>query len=402
MSGRPVDPTRSRIVLVGIPTYQDPRLPDVPEIANNIADLAELLTDPQLGGFDTAHCLVPPPDSGIAEVGDLLVQAAAEAEDLLMFYYSGHGLVGGRNHELYLSFAGTRPDRIGFTALPFAAVRDAFQESGAASRVVILDSCFSGRAIGNTLSASGEDVLGQVEVAGTYTLTSAPANRTAIVLPSERHTAFTGRLLRLLRDGSSQAGKMLSLGDIYRHLQTRLRAEGLPAPQQCGTETADLLGLVRNRFPSTSAGHTAANYDEPSIRTPRGVGILVEDEKTGVKRSLTLIPANARIPTEARITYHIADDNKSIIEIVVVEIELGIDEVDLLGKMSYSLFLQHSYPKGYPIEITFKLNIYGILSIEAHDGQSKDFLGLARRSANYGGDLLGYRLAAPPRQEPRE
>jgi tetratricopeptide (TPR) repeat protein len=115
---------------------------------------------------------------------------------------------------------------------------------------VILDSCFSGRAIGETLTDSDEAVLGQLQVEGTYTLTSAPANRAAIILPGERHTAFTERLLSLLTTGSPHAGERITLGDIYRHLYAQLGAEGLPLPQQRGTATADLLGLVQNRRPT--------------------------------------------------------------------------------------------------------------------------------------------------------
>ncbi|GAB2749841.1 hypothetical protein GCM10010442_80660 [Kitasatospora kifunensis] len=172
-------------------------------VANNITDLAAVLTDPELCGFDPAHCAASPPEAGVEQVGDLLMQAAAEAEDLLLFYYSGHGLLGPRRRELYLSLAGTRPDRLAFTALPFEAVRDACLGSRARSRVVILDSCFSGRAIGETLA--DDAVLGQLDVAGTYTLTSAPANRTAAIMPGEQHTAFTERLLHLLRTGTPTA-----------------------------------------------------------------------------------------------------------------------------------------------------------------------------------------------------
>jgi ribosomal protein L7/L12 len=256
MSTRAVDPARSRIVLVGTPAYDDPTLPDVPAVANNVADLAGVLTHPDLGGFSAAHCMVAPPRSGIAQIGDLLMDAAAEAEDLLLFYYSGHGMLGPLRRELYLGLAGTRHDRLAFTALPFDAVRDACLASRARSRVVILDSCFSGRAIGETLAGTEESVLGQIQVSGTYTLTSAPANRTALILPGERHTAFTGRMLSLMRTGSSAAGPLLSLGDVYRHLYAQLLAEGLPVPQQRGTETADQLGLVRN----------AVTKGEPFIR----------------------------------------------------------------------------------------------------------------------------------------
>ncbi|UXY28595.1 caspase, EACC1-associated type [Streptomyces sp. HUAS TT20] len=247
MSARPVDPTRSRIVLVGTPAYDDPHLPDVKVVANNVTDLAQVFTDRDFGGFDTAHCVLAPPRASTADIGDLLFEAAAEAEDLLLFYYSGHGLLGPMRRELYLSLAGTRPDRLAFTALAFEAVRDAFLTSRATNRVVILDSCFSGRAIGQPLAGVDEEVLGQLQVKGTYTLTSAPANRTALILPGERNTAFTGRMLQLLRDGMPGAGQAIGLGDIYRHLHRQMLGAGLPVPQQCGTETADLLGLVRNR-----------------------------------------------------------------------------------------------------------------------------------------------------------
>jgi len=261
MSERAVDPARSRIVLVGPTYYEDPELTDVPQIANNISDLAQVLTDEELGGFDASHCIEVPPAAGMAEVGKALVRAAAEAEDLLLFYYSGHGLLGPRRRELYLSLAATRSDQLAFSALPFEAVRDACLDSKATNRVVILDSCFSGRAIGATLSSVKEAVLGELEVSGTYTLTSAPANRIAVVLPGEQHTAFTERLLAMLSAGSPAAGAMISLGDIYRHLHTRLRAEGLPEPQRCGVNNADLLGLVRNVHSAHASGSAPAAAD---------------------------------------------------------------------------------------------------------------------------------------------
>ncbi|MEV0746622.1 caspase family protein, partial [Streptomyces sp. NPDC050273] len=260
MSARAVDPARSRIVLVGADYYEDPKLENVREVAHNISDLVQVLTDEKLGGFSPFHCIPVSSAAGVAQVGDVLVRAADEAEDLLLFYYSGHGLLAPRRHELYLSLAATRYDQLAFTALPFEAVRDVCRTSNATNRVVILDSCFSGRAI-ETLASFDEAVIGELEVSGTYTLTSSPANRTAVVLPGEQHTAFTERLLAMLRAGSPAAGTMINLGDIYQHLHTRLRAEGLPLPQRCGVNNADLLGLVRNVQSGHAPGATPSSAD---------------------------------------------------------------------------------------------------------------------------------------------
>lgn len=264
---RPVDTARSRIVLLGTPSYDTDELADVPVVANNIADLLAVLTDPRLGGFPASSCVVVPARASTAEVGDLLIQAAEDAEDLLLFYYAGHGLLSPHRKELYLSLAGTRPgSRVEFTALAFESVRSAWLGSRAENRAVILDSCFSGRAIGETLSSGEEEILGQIQVSGTYTLTSAPANRVALILEGEEHTAFTERLLALLTNGIATAGDMLSFRDIYQHLNAQFRAEGLPTPQQRGTETADRLGLVRNR----AVAKTEPSRPRPAKpRTPR-------------------------------------------------------------------------------------------------------------------------------------
>lgn len=247
-----VNPQGSRAVLIGTPTHTraDDRLPDVPAVAHNVADLVAVLTDPDLGGLSPKHCVSTPPDAGLADVGDVLGVAAEEASDLLLIYYSGHGLLDRRG-QLHLALAATHPDRLPFTALPYEALRSACLDSDARMKVVILDSCFSGRAIGQVLTAEDQEILGQLDADGTYTLTSAPANRTALVLPGERNTAFTGRLLALLRGGDPSAGPVLTMGEIYRHLRIRAQTENLPLPQQRGTSTADRFGLVRNRRPAT-------------------------------------------------------------------------------------------------------------------------------------------------------
>ncbi|MFD9572011.1 caspase domain-containing protein [Streptomyces sp. NPDC059982] len=243
---RPVDPARSRLVVIGTPRYRDERLPDVPAIAHNVAGLAAAFTDPELGGFTEGHCRTVPAAADLPQAGDILTTAAEQAGDLLLVSYSGHGLID-RLGKPYLSLAATRPDRPASYALSFEAVRETFLDSRADNRVLILDSCFSGRAIGRPLAAEAQSLLSALEVSGSCTLTAATANRVALALDGERHTAFTERLLRLFRNGSPTAGQMPTPADTHRHLHAQLTAEGLPVPQQRGTDTAGQLGLVRNR-----------------------------------------------------------------------------------------------------------------------------------------------------------
>src|SRR5690606_30814747 len=125
-------------------------LPDLPAVANNVAGLARALTDPVHGCVEAGDCqvLLDPVDT--KTVSRALQTARERAEDMLLVYFAGHGVVGAYNGELYLALPGTEPDDPGFTALRYEDLRQALlggDRVRAAVRVVIIDCCFSGRAI---------------------------------------------------------------------------------------------------------------------------------------------------------------------------------------------------------------------------------------------------------------
>ncbi|MET9148187.1 caspase family protein [Streptomyces sp. NPDC058319] len=246
------DPLRSRAVLLGFDTFTDPGLPDLPAVARNVADLAGVLTGPSGTDLPERYCAWRREATGAeltdpASIGARLVSAAREAEDLLFVYYAGHGLVGP-DGELYLSLPGTRsePDLVPWTAMPFSLVRRTLADARADNRVLVLDCCFSGRAIG-VMTGTASVVAGQLGVAGTCTLASSPANRPSDAPLDARYTAYTGELLALLRDGTADAGEFLTLQTIHEHLARALPAKGHPRPELRGTHTVGRLALARNQ-----------------------------------------------------------------------------------------------------------------------------------------------------------
>lgn len=238
------NPHRSYAVLIGAGTYQSAELPDLPAVRNNLDALAGVLTDPKLGGLPAERCVVVADRGDVRAVYRTLRQCATNAEDTLLVYFAGHGRTGPRN-ELYLCLSGTEPAELGVSALTFELVREVFGESPATSRVLILDCCFSGRAIAD-MAGDAEFVLGQVGIDGTYTLTATPANAVALAPVGAQYTAFTGQLLNLLRAGVPGGPELLNFGTLYPHLRRTMARLGLPAPQQRGTGTVDQLALTRN------------------------------------------------------------------------------------------------------------------------------------------------------------
>jgi hypothetical protein len=254
------DPQRSRVALIGTSEYHDKEhLPDLPQVRQSVADFAALLTDAADGVVSADGCAVIVDEGDIRLIGRTLKAAAMQAEDLLLVYFAGHGLVGGRRHDLYLGLPDSEWDSpTSFNAIKYDDLRSAVLDSPAAAKVIILDCCFSGRAV-TEAQAGSDEVLGQIEVEGTYVLTAAHRDQVAVIVPGEEHTAFTGRLLALLREGVSDGPELLTIDDLYKALLVRMTAEGLSHPQRRGTDTAGMLSLARNRaFTATAVPRLTA------------------------------------------------------------------------------------------------------------------------------------------------
>ncbi|RZU49406.1 caspase domain-containing protein [Krasilnikovia cinnamomea] len=243
MHTRLPDPARSFAVLIGVSRYR--HLDDLPTVRDNLVDLRAALTDPGLGGLPPDRCelILDPPDAG--HVLQVLHDRAERAGDTLLIYFAGHGLAGHRSGELHLAMRDTHPDRPFVTALNYRDIREIFLASPvypSASRVVVLDCCYSGRAL-----MSG-DVLGMIEISGTYVMTATRWHQAALATsPDGRHTRFTGELLRVLEKGIPGPFPLLSLHAIYHQIQLSMRAQNLPEPSQLNKETVGNLALARNR-----------------------------------------------------------------------------------------------------------------------------------------------------------
>jgi chaperone protein DnaK len=307
------DMSRSRAVLIGTARYEDVLLHDLPGVRANLTDFAERLVDERYGAFRQSRCRVVTDPRSSADLGELLAEEGERAEDTLLVYYAGHGLLDSRG-ELFLGLSTTNSKRVQYSALPFEFVRRAFLDSPATNRVLILDCCFSGRAI-EAMTDPGSLVSGQIEISGVYTLTSAPANQPSNAPDGARHTAFTGELLTLLSHGVPTGAELITLEQAYNHLRTVLSARGLPKPQSRGTGNASRLALSRNPAWSVSG---AAPLGEPGL--PADVVGDLASLDPGVRRGAVLRLAGllrADDPDLARTAFstlaHLSDDDSRMV-----------------------------------------------------------------------------------------
>ncbi|MER8197565.1 caspase family protein [Streptomyces microflavus] len=277
------DPNTSRAILIGTSRYTDPGLTSLPAVAENLKDLARLLRDPGIWGLPKTHCTVISNPSAAAEVIDPIIEVAQQATDTLLVYYAGHGLIARRDAELHLALTGSRPNAA-HTALPYATIRDELLNTRARRQVVILDCCYSGRALGRMASADAATVLAdEAAIEGTYLIAAAAETRTALSVPGEPHTAFTAELLTTLRRGIPGQGPHLDLDTIYRHVETTLRAKQRPLPQRRIRNTADRLAFY-NRAHVPAAPTPSASEPAPPAEPPGPHPGVARDTRRGVPR----------------------------------------------------------------------------------------------------------------------
>ncbi|MFI6324357.1 caspase family protein [Nonomuraea sp. NPDC050556] len=254
-----------RVLLMGTGEYGS--LPDIPAVNDTIKDLAEALE---------RRCGVPrrsiqieldPPTPMV--MGEAIATATESAGQLLLVYFCGHGLVSPSGN-LYLSAACTDPRslRLEHTALPYATLRRYLLDCAAGPLVIILDCCFSGRAVSG-LGDADDEVVNLAEVDGAFVMAAAGSSEVAIAPPGERHTSFTGALLRLMEYGDPDGPSGLGLLEVYRSLSRTLRAAGRPVPRCRSSGAAGSLVLTDNRAYRPRA-------DFPAI--PPTVGPVASDE----------------------------------------------------------------------------------------------------------------------------
>ena len=119
----------------------DPGLRRLRAPAGDADDLAQVLADPDIGGFAVTTIIDQSAHQIRLAIEDFLADRGTG--DLLLVYLSCHGLLDARRR-LYFAATDTRKDRLGSTGVEAAWVLDQLEHCRARRQVLILDSCFSG------------------------------------------------------------------------------------------------------------------------------------------------------------------------------------------------------------------------------------------------------------------
>jgi hypothetical protein len=220
-------------LIIGNGQYQDSTLAQLRTPEADVNALAELLRNPQIGGFDEATAVINESESMLRRLIARFFREKSH-DDLLLLYFSGHGVldVDGR---LYLAAKDTEREALSASAIPASFVAERMDSSRSKRQVLILDCCHSG-----AFARGGKGQLGAsvgTEAAfggagfGRFVLTATDSVQYAWeddqVTGDSENSVFTSYLIKGLRTGEADldADGQITLDELYEYVYERVLTE---------------------------------------------------------------------------------------------------------------------------------------------------------------------------------
>lgn len=199
-------------VLVGVNAYDDAA--NYGELHVCVKDVDAIREGLITGGFDPARMRLLTDHSDEAPTRAKILTAlqsvanATGPDDLLLFYYSGHGDEAGG--ESYLVARDGHMLTLSDTAVPVSRVKAIMEEAPARAKVIVLDACHSGADIGGKgPKPMSPEFIQRVfeQAAGLAILSSCQQGQLSYEWQARERSVFTHYLLEALRGEADQAEK---------------------------------------------------------------------------------------------------------------------------------------------------------------------------------------------------
>jgi hypothetical protein len=247
--------SRRRALLVATGRYGDPALAALRAPTGDVAALAAVLGDAEVGGFEVQQLIDRPTEELRQEIETFFDQG--RPHDLLLLYVSGHGVLS-QSRRFYFATATTSMQLLRSTAIEDSFVNDVMQGSRARSIVLMLDCCHSG-AFGKGLapkSATTVDVEHRFEGQGRVTLSASTELEYAFeetevnaLDPAAPGSLFTRSVVEGLRSGDADLDEdgRISVDDLYDYVCRRVRERSVHQTPGMAGDIRGEITIARSR-----------------------------------------------------------------------------------------------------------------------------------------------------------
>ncbi|WP_053714645.1 caspase, EACC1-associated type [Saccharothrix sp. NRRL B-16348] len=267
-------------LLVATGEYEDVRLSRLRAPEQDVERLAAVLEDPDVGGFTTVEVLRDRADHEIRRaVEDVL--APREADDLVLLYFSCHGLTTAARR-LYFAASNTLQDRPAGTAIPRSFLNEQLEDCRASGRILLLDCCFSGAFV-EGFKAGATSVLDDVG-AGYVVMTASNAyeyafEQDSLSLDAPLASLFTDVLIEGLASGAADldGDGWIDVDELFKYAQGEVRGRRPDqTPQYFAHGSSQPLRIARAGGASGRRPRGTASYTSGQLLVARGFRAAAE------------------------------------------------------------------------------------------------------------------------------
>ncbi|MTJ47207.1 GUN4 domain-containing protein [Dolichospermum sp. UHCC 0259] len=222
-------------LLIGVSEYQ-PGLNKLAGAVKDVEAMQRVLQHPEMGGFAESEIIVMPnPQRQDMENAIEKLFANRKKDDLLLFYFSGHGITDDTG-KLYLTNSQTckydNGNLVKTTATPASLIHEFMENSRSQRQVIILDACYSG-AFAEGMKAkddSSVDINQQLGGKGRAVLTSSSSSQYSFEQTAEDLSVYTRYIVNGIETGAADTDNdgMISVDELHEFARKKVQ-EAAPA-----------------------------------------------------------------------------------------------------------------------------------------------------------------------------
>ena len=253
-------------LLIGISNYNK-GLDPLPSAVKDVDALHQVLLNPEIGGFADGDVVVlKNAEKGAIETAIYNLFANRKPDDLLLFYFSGHGVTDD-HRDFYFTGLSTSKDTLRPTAVSSVYVQGEMDKSRSQRQVAILDCCHSG-AFPKGMKAKD---IGTVDIKlggeGRAILTAADSSQYAFEQEGFDLSLYTHFLVEGLKTGAADRDEdgNVSVDELHVYVEGKVKnVNNSMSPKFFGQKEGHRIVLAR------------AAQDDPKLKFRKEVEKVVK------------------------------------------------------------------------------------------------------------------------------
>lgn len=209
-------------LLIGVNEYHDSHFSVLQTPIADVKYLANMLSADNIGGFGKLETLINPSFRELrVAIADLF--AEKHPDDLLLLYYSGHGLKDDKG-KLLLTANDTLYNRANATAIDSSFISDEMDVSNSRRQVLILDCCYSGAFASGTKNDGKAIDKTTFEGNGFGRVVITATDSTKYAWEGNENSVFTSFLIQALNTGEADldGDGYISTDELYQYVHTQM------------------------------------------------------------------------------------------------------------------------------------------------------------------------------------